>query len=462
MRVIDYVGMASRNLVRQKARTILTIIAITIGSLSLILMASLLLSVHQSLVDQFKNFGAFDLVTAIKDPNAVDNNSLLGGNGGPNEGKMINDATVTAMRSIPHVTRATGVLSGAGINTMRLEGQDKKTWASITAIDPTNDVFDLPIKAGRKLAAGDMDKIVIGSRFAEDMGYAKAADLLGKKVLLNYHSGPGAPDWGALPPKPPVNADEDWFRQHQSNGVDIPVEIVGVADSGALDDGQSYIPMAFAKRLMVSVSWQMQGTPTTQPIWVLQKEDQFKNSGYNAVIMKVDDQARIGEVSDAVKKLGYGATTAQKMLDQINKIMYLVGAVLAVIGGISLFVATIGIVNTMVMAIYERTREIGVLRANGATRAVIRRLFTFEASLLGFWGGVFGIVISFGLTKLAGKIITTNGAILGSLPLDNIGNFPWWLIVAVIAFTSLVGMFSGLFPAIRAARMNPVDALRYE
>lgn len=469
MRFIDYCGMASRNLFRQKSRTILTIIAITIGSLSLILMTSLILSVHKSLIDQFKDFGAFDLVTVIKDPNSVNNNSLFSSNGDPSQGKKIDDTTLSSLRAVPHVSEATGVISNLGVSTMKLEGQEKKTWASLAAFDPNNDVFDLPIASGRMLIAADLDKIIIGNRFVEDMGYGGKADqLIGKKIWLNYRSGGGsAPDWDNLPEKPPLNASRDWYDNHQNNGIDIPVEIVGVTKSGALDDGQSYVTLTFARRLLTRVSWQMSGDNGPQqqgfsPTLSLVKEDGFKNDGYSTIVLKVDNTTNLSQVADSVKALGYGANTAQKMLDQINKILMMVGAVLAVIGGISLFVATIGIVNTMVMATYERIREIGVMRACGATRAMIRRLFTFEAALLGLWGGIFGMLLSLGLGQVGGALIRSHGASLGSLPIDDIGHFPLWLIIAVIAFTTLLGMISGLVPAIRAARMDPVEALRYD
>lgn len=179
-------------------------------------------------------------------------------------------------------------------------------------------------------------------------------------------------------------------------------------------------------------------------------------------MIKVDDTTNLQSVGAEVSKLGYGVITAQDMLDQINKILTTVGIVLAIIAGISLFVAAIGIINTMIMATYERIREIGVMRACGATRATIRRLFTLEAALLGFLGGVFGMGISFSLGIVARFLVTKYGANLGSLPVDKIGSFPWWLIISVIGFTTLIGMLSGLGPAIKAARLNPVDALRYE
>lgn len=477
MGFFDYFRVALKNLIRQKTRTFLTIIAITVGSLSLILMASIIISIRQSLVDQFQQLGAFSLVTVVKDPNAVSNNSLIGSNGDSSEGKKIDDTTLASLRVLPHVAEATPILT-PWVKTIRLEGQARKTWASVTGFDPSNDVFNLTIKFGRKLTSADMDKIMVGSRFIEDMGYGNhPKDLLGKNVLFNVQTGGGgAPDWGPLPQKPPFNADKDWYESQGKAGIDIPVEIVGIMNNGAIDDGQSYINIAWARKLMTQVSWQYdqqkpdqqnnqkngQYYQPPQPTLSLVKDDNFLRDGYSTIILRVDDQSNISAVADGVKKLGYGANTAQAMLDQINKILTMVGIVLAAIGGISLFVASIGIINTMIMATFERTREIGVMRACGATRGTIRKLFTFEAGLLGFWGGVFGIAISFGLGQTAHLIVNKTHASLGNIPIEKIGNFPWWLIVGVIIFTSLLGMAAGLYPAVRASRMDPVEALRYE
>lgn len=467
MRFFDYIKLAFKNLVRQKARTSLTIIAITVGSLSLILMTSLVISIRLSLNDQFKALGAFELVTMTKDPNSTDNNNLMGTNGDTSEGKKIDDTTLATARAIPHIVDATPIMT-VNANTMKLAGQDKKTWASVVAMDPTTDVFNVPIVAGRALKTGDMDKIVVGSRFLEDFKQqGHEQELIGKKVVFNSKMGGGGSgvDWGPAPAKPPQNAGEEWYKSQDKNGIDIEAEIIGVADNGTVGDGQNYVNIAWARRLNTQVRWEYPKCEKEQQcsnVMTLVKDDNFANQGYTSIVMKVDDTANLDSVSDAISKLGYGAMTAQDMLDQINKIMTMVGIVLAVIAGISLFVAGIGIINTMIMATYERIREIGVMRACGATRATIRRLFTFEAALLGFWGGVFGLVISVALGTVGKMLVTKYSASLGSIPVDRIGSFPWWLILSVISFTTLLGLLSGLGPAIKAARLNPVDALRYE
>lgn len=488
MKLFDYIRLALKNLSRQKSRTILTIIAITVGSLFLIIMVSTVINIRSSLISQFQELGAFNLVTVIKDPNSTDSGSLINTNGDPSEGKMITDATLTSMKALPHVVDATPIITGLPFKTMRLEDGKKKTWVNLMAYDPENDVLDLPIAAGRKLKSTDMDKILVGSRFMQDIGFkGNAKDLIGKKVILNsFKGGMESFDWGPPPEKPPINADKEWYESRSRQGTDLPVEIVGVSSNGNLDGGGSYISLAWARRLMVNVSWQIdeakmkaqqkaqeeqqrqsgkqyQGNQgPIQPEQKLIKDDTFPKQGYSTIILVADDTANLKNIAQEVKKLGYGANTAEEMIAQINRILAMVGAVLALIGGISLFVAAIGIINTMIMATYERTREIGVMRACGATRAAIRRLFTFEAALLGFWGGLFGVIISFGLGRIAKLIINKYETSLSNIPIDQIGNFPWWLILSIIGFTTFLGMMSGLYPAIRAARMDPVEALRYE
>ena len=113
------------------------------------------------------------------------------------------------------------------------------------------------------------------------------------------------------------------------------------------------------------------------------------------------------------------------------------------------------------MSIYERTREIGVMRACGATKSSIRRLFTVEAGIIGMIGGLIGLGISLLLAK-AGNLLIDNFINGKSMAFSNLITFPWWLIAGVIVFTTLIGLISGLYPAIRAARLDPVEALRYE
>ncbi|MFH1207124.1 MAG: ABC transporter permease [Patescibacteria group bacterium] len=478
MRFFDYFRTAFRNLARQKLRTFLTIVAITIGSLSVILMVSLLTTIRTSVYDFFAEMDAFTLVTVTPDPDAADSGGGLikGDSGDSSTGKILDDTALQTLKALPHVADATAI-SSVWIKNIRLDGEDKKMWGNIIAYDPASTVFNMPLLAGRELTADDMDKIIIGTRFAKTYGYAGNPEaLIGQHVVFMF-GGMEIPDWGGLEPeKPPEGDNKDWWEQQQKKTIEVKVEIVGIAQNSTFDDSQNFITLAWSKKLNTQVRWEWQNNcdektmkeekdkqfgPDCQPSQVIVKSDERLKNGYGSIILKTDDTANIPLVSDAVAKLGYGVSTAQDMLDEINKILLSIGAVLGIIGGISLFVAAIGIINTMVMATYERTKEIGVMRACGATRSAIRRLFTFEAALLGFFGGVFGLGLAMVIGRAA-NFIADHYASNIDLPFDKVSSFPWWLIVGVIAFTTVVGLISGLAPAIRAARMNPVDALRYE
>jgi putative ABC transport system permease protein len=135
--------------------------------------------------------------------------------------------------------------------------------------------------------------------------------------------------------------------------------------------------------------------------------------------------------------------------------------VLGGIGGIALVVAAVGVVNTMVMSILERTREIGVMRAVGARRSTVSRLFTFEAGLLGFFGGIIGLVIGYAAVLVANPLV--NKQLQGNnIQSSNIIGLPLWLILGVVGLTTVIGILAGLYPARRAAKLDPVEALHYE
>lgn len=463
----DYLQTAFKNLWRRKMRTFLTILAVTVGSLAVILLVSITTGIKTSLDEMFKELDAFSLVTVIADPNSEDGGTSLIKTSHDNSSttKKLDDSTITALKNINHVADATPIGSGLWINKMKLEDQDKKTWPNLIAYNPASSVLQMPVIAGRGLTKNDMDKIVVGARFVKLYNYTdKPEDLLGKKVVFSMQANGGVPDWGGLvPTKPPQNADKEWWESQNNKTIDIKAEIVGVAKSTGFDDSQNYINIAWAQRLMTQVQWEYPNckdqncNPTPQ----LVKTDNYAKNGYGSIILKVDDMNNLGTVAKEVEKLGYGVSTAEDMVAEINQAMLGISIILGVIGGIALFVAGIGIVNTMVMATLERTHEIGVWRACGATRAVIRRMFTFEAALLGFWGGVFGLGVSYLLGKIANYVVS-NYVSNVDLPIDQIASFPWWLIIGVITFTTIVGLLSGLGPAIKAARLNPVDALRYE
>ncbi len=175
---------------------------------------------------------------------------------------------------------------------------------------------------------------------------------------------------------------------------------------------------------------------------------------------KVSSPAQVENVARAIRDLGFDAITPAEILEQINSVFNVIQIGLGAFGGIALVVAAIGIINTLMMAIYERTREIGVMKAVGATRGTIRLLFTTEGGALGFFGGVIGVLIALVL----GQLLNFIGAhtFLSDYPGFNMSSFSIGLVLGVIALTTVISLLAGLYPAARAARLDPVEALRYE
>lgn len=486
MRFTDYIKLSFKNLSRQRARTILTVIAIVIGSMSVIVMLTLVISAKKALINQLESIGAFTLVTVTGSENMDGGGGLLStGNGDSSDGKKLDDTVLSDLKKIENVKAATPT-ANLWAKSMKIEDHDKKTWPNLLAYDVESNVFDIPVTYGRNLQKGDMDKVVIGTQLLKKLKYDKdPKDVVGKNMILIL-DGNNTPDWGPEPEKPPANADKEYWESLEKKTKEIKLEIVGVT-SGGMDSEQSYITMDFARKMQTQVRWEWDeeankkyqeeqdakrqqekfGSGNTDfknenPNFMkLTKEDEIAKRGYGAIILKADNTNNVKAIGEAVEKLGYSVTTAQDMLDEIGKIFTMLGILAGTIGGISLFVAAIGIINTMIMATYERTREIGVMRACGARRKTIRRMFTVEAALLGFFGGLVGLTLSFGLGKI-GNIVAGRIAVSENVPIENFISFPWWLIASVIAFTTFVGLISGVYPAHRAAKLDPVEALRYE
>jgi ABC-type antimicrobial peptide transport system permease subunit len=160
--------------------------------------------------------------------------------------------------------------------------------------------------------------------------------------------------------------------------------------------------------------------------------------------------------------LDLNVQSLEAILEVANQVLALLQALLGSVGALALLVAALGVANTMMMAIYERTREIGVLKALGASAGEIRRLFTVEAGMIGLIGGFFGLIIGTLLGRLVDWIAHRYLISEGVTGVGLLSVVPWWLALGALIFAALIGIVAGLYPAARAARLDPVNALRHE
>ena len=184
----------------------------------------------------------------------------------------------------------------------------------------------------------------------------------------------------------------------------------------------------------------------------------MKEFCYSYAQLKVDDKDNVAQVANTIKEMGYNVETNAEMMDSVNRQMGIIQAVLGGIGAVSLFVAAIGIANTMMMSIYERTKEIGVMKVLGCSLGNIRGMFLMEAAFIGMFGGIVGNALSF-LMSMVINALTANSDMISTGGAD-ISYIPIWLMLASIGFAMLVGIVAGYFPAKRAMKLSPLEAIR--
>jgi ABC-type antimicrobial peptide transport system permease subunit len=483
MRLFDYLTIALRNILRQKLRSALTIFAVVIGATSVTIMLALVFGAKGFFIKQLESTGALQQVAVSSKQDITDfNDAQHGGSGNCDTCVKLTEPLVTKIKAIPHVD---GVARQTYVGNFEslLYGSKKLTLNNIQSGD-ANGIVKYNILAGRDLNESDKENVVvITSDYADKLGFkGNYKGFIGKEIKLQsrgFYSGIGATITNpADQQQNNQNGPGSNPQQPQSNPVELPAKVVGIMDT--LDQSAVVrVPLDWARGMNLMQRYEM--TPADQKAnqdaqnacqlshkpcnttqhFSLVKEDTLATNGYNALIVKVDNSQNAAGVATAIRKFGVGAADAETQLKSQLQIFNIMGLVLGGIGGIALAVAAIGVVNTMVMSILERTREIGVMRAVGAKRSTVSLLFTFEASLLGFWGGVFGVAAGYGLTRIANVFINKQLA-SQSLSVRDIIGLPLWLMAAVVGIATLIGLLAGLYPARRAAKLNPVDALHYE
>jgi putative ABC transport system permease protein len=168
----------------------------------------------------------------------------------------------------------------------------------------------------------------------------------------------------------------------------------------------------------------------------------------------------VRQVQDSIAAMGFRARSILDEIAEIRRAFVIMNGLLAMIGGVSLAVAAMMIVNTLVMAVLERTREIGLLKSMGATDTDVMRLFLTEAGVIGLLGGGTGLVLGYGVARITNFIANVQFERVGEIKV-NLVAFPAWLIAGGLAFAVVVSLAAGFYPARRAAKVDPVVALRH-
>ena len=469
MKLPDLTELALRNLRESVLRNSLTTIGISVGVASLVAMLSLGTGLQQLFSQRLAKSGLFDtvFVSSRRDLRGMGREEERKGPT-PGESRILDEPARQEMERLPNVSEAYPDIRF--VTELRYDDKPHLTMISALPLSAkSNDAFDG--MQGNFFSSDTAAEVILQKTFAEELlgktpplGAAEpnvaevAKPLLGKELTMRYAQRQPAPA-NPLPLRTNETTPADDSVADAAYSVvsrEQKLRIVGVSD---LDPetmrgptrAKVFLPLGLAESLHVMQPTDLREisqAAADQPV-------------YSSVSVRVKNPAQVQLVEDAIKKMGFNTFSildASNSLRQVFRVLY---AFLGIFGSLALTVASIGIVNTLVMAILERRREIGIMKAIGASDGDIRKLFFAEAGAMGILGGVVGVALGWAI----GQIINFGTNIWlksQSLPPEHFWAVPLWLVVFSIIFSFLVSLVSGLYPAGRAAKLDPVQALRYE
>lgn len=443
----DLIRMGIKNLWRRKLRTFLTVLGVIIGTASIIVMLSLGFAIKEAQQSQIAEMGSLTTINVRKKYDDFGNNT----GGGMQKKIELDDKAIASFKQIPDVNAATPLIEAYGYI---LNGKYIAD-APIKGIDPeAMELLDFKIKEGRLLEGKDDLAIVFGGSMEHSFYDQKAMsrgryvepkiDLMKDRMELTLD-----PNMGNMGMGPMRGGDNK-----KVNYKKYKIKTVGVLEEGNWEtDWGIYAPLSTVQKMIKEKEKAENARP---------EAGRRRETGYEHVIVKVGDMKNVQTIQETIKEMGFEAYSHNDWLQEITKTTSIIQAVLGGIGAISLLVAAIGITNTMVMSIYERTKEIGIMKVIGASLRDIKRLFLFEAAVIGLLGGIIGVLFSEILSFILNKFGTHFMDFLGPGEGAKISIIPLWLIFAAMGFSTLIGIISGYYPAKRAMNLSALEAIRTE
>ncbi len=458
MRFRDLLAMSGSSLWKRKVRTVLTVLGVVIGTASIVVMVSLGLGLNRSTMQDIEENGG---LTSIEVREADQYMMAESTDTAEQNGKHLDDELVKTIQNHPHVSLASPVLR---ITVIAKCGVYEDSYMEVRGMN-TEALQDMDFP----LASGELP-----------LSEENLAFLYGNQILAEFQNPKtGAGYWtdGTLPD---IDLEKDgvfiiydmdaYYASQDAGGgyggengtatakppKKYMAQCAGIID-GSMDTYKSYswsvycnIKPLEAQLKRIFRNKTIPGQPTTS------SGKPYKELYYNEIYVKVDDMEYVGEVQKWITDMGYQTYSNSDWVESTKKQYGYIQAVLGGIGAVSLLVAAIGITNTMMMSIYERTKEIGVMKVIGCDMRDIRSLFLMEAGFIGLIGGTVGLLFSLLISFIINRIVNGMGMEM------TLSYIPPWLGASSVVFAVLIGMLAGLFPALRAMRLSPLAAIRNE
>ena len=449
MKLRDMTELAVRNLREAILRNSLTTLGVAVGVASLVAMLSLGVGLQQLATSRLSKSGLFDSIFVTQKTN------LRGPGAGPPatraaapKARPLDEGARSQFTKLPNVIEVYPQIRF--FTEVRFDGKPFATMvAGMPESSKTSGSFDG--MQGNFFSSANADEAILQAEFAKELN-PQTASLIGKELLLRYAERQAL----AVP---------DSSSDSSSGGGGFSVvprekhlRIIGVVETepasgfGGFGSGRLLIPLAVAETLRAA---------QVNDLRDVLRDSSGDKPAYSSLTVRVKSASLVEATEAKIKEMGFGAFSLLDASKSMRIFFSVFDLLLGIFGSLALVVATLGIINTLVMAILERRREIGVLKALGAADSDVKQLFFVEAGVMGLAGGVFGVFFGW----LIGRTLTLGTNIYlkrQDLPGVEISAVPWWLVGGAIGFAVLVSLVAGLYPASRAAKLNPVDALRYE
>ena len=443
MRISDMIKMGLRNLARRKARTALTVIGVIIGTISIVVMVSIGVGMNKSYQSSVMQRGSLTTIKVRSYADIFDSD----GNWTNSKEQKLDDSVVEAIRSIKHVRAVAPVLNTEA----RIKSGKYESYVSLRAMDLSQaEVFDFPeLEKGKFPTQEQPRSIVFGG---EALHWYNPNSRFGGLEEL---------DLDKIKMQISLNVGMYQINEKKKEYIE-PIQEFGVLEKTESSDFDyyAYIDINYFKQMYMKYCNTLKVEDRKKAIQTIQN--------YQEITVNVDNVKQVDYVVKEIEKMGYVSDSLLMLLKPVQETADMLEMVLGGIGGIAMLVSAISIANTMIMSIYERTKEIGVMKVLGCFIRDIKLLFLFESAMIGLIGGVIGV----GLSYLASYCINKYGApLFKSLMSTNMmydmstatfSQIPIWLPVVALAFAMIIGIVSGYYPARRATRISAIEAMKTE
>lgn len=430
MSSFDLINMALRNLWKRKLRTFLTVLGVIIGTASIVVMISVGIGMNVGYRQQIEEMGSLYVINV---------NAPYSGDKQTKDKVQIDTASLEKFKKIEGVEAVTPVLQEYFT---LIDGRNVYDTSIMGILPETMEAMGLDVSTGRTLQEGDSMAVVLSA-------YAKTS-FYNPKLSWQYRwNGSQSIEIDPYNDKFQITYDNSYGTKQMDKSIKPKkVEVVGEMKENGQNSYYTVMPLSDVEKMVAEREKYRKAKGETG-------NSTKKKGVYDSAMVKADNINSVERIQQELKDMGFETYSLVDYLKQTQETSKMLQMVLGAIGAISLIVAAIGITNTMVMSIYERTREIGVMKVIGATVADIRRLFLTEAAFIGFMGGLVGVAISYGVSK----IVNVVGMNMGQQTLSVI---PVWLGLLGIIFATFVGVAAGFFPAVRATKLSALAAIKTE